>query len=264
MGAVCYNSFVMRQTIPHRLTTIERRENIRVLFACESGSRAWGFASPDSDYDVRFIYVRPMWDYLRVDPPRDVIEQPLSDDLDINGWDLFKAMGLLRKSNPPLLEWLGSPIIYTQRGDFADRVRTLADQYFSLRRCCEHYRSMAKNNWQSYIEARDVVHLKKYLYALRPMMCAQWVMRHATFPPTAFRDVCDGLDLAPDLRTAIAQFIQRKEQISEQGDGPRDALFDAYLTDILARLDERLPTIEHRDFPAAPVNALIESILRNP
>lgn len=251
----------MLQVIRQNLTELQQRENVRILYACESGSRAWGFASPDSDYDVRFIYVRPMWDYLRVVQPRDVIEQPVTDDLDVNGWDLFKAMALLRKSNPPLLEWLGSPIVYTQVPGFADRVRSLASQYFSLRSCCEHYRSMAKNNWLSYIDGRDQVRLKKYLYALRPMMCARWVIQYHTIAPTAFGDVVACLDLSSAMRDAIAAFIDRKQQISEQGNGPRDPLFDAYLTDSFTLLEEKLPTIDHRDFPAAPVDQLIESVL---
>ena len=104
----------MEKIIVQRLHEIEEREHVRILLAVESGSRAWGFASPDSDYDVRFLYVRTMTDYLRLDPVRDVIEQPINDLLDMNGWDLQKALRLLYKSNPTLFEWLKSPIVYME------------------------------------------------------------------------------------------------------------------------------------------------------
>jgi predicted nucleotidyltransferase len=87
-------------------------EDVVVLLAVESGSRAWGFSSKDSDYDARFIYLRRPEAYLSIRAPRDVIERRIVDEVDVNGWDLRKALGLLMKSNPPLLEWLQCPIIY--------------------------------------------------------------------------------------------------------------------------------------------------------
>lgn len=102
----------MRERVLEELTRLEQEHDVTVLYACESGSRAWGFASPDSDYDVRFVYVQqPDW-YLRVDEPRDVLERPLTDELDLSGWELRKTLRLLRKSNPTLLEWLDSPLVY--------------------------------------------------------------------------------------------------------------------------------------------------------
>ncbi len=102
----------MRKKIKEQLRRIEDAENIKILLAVESGSRAWGFASPDSDYDVRFVYIRSLEDYLRLDATRDVIELPIDDVLDINGWDLQKTLRLLHKSNPTLFEWFSSPIVY--------------------------------------------------------------------------------------------------------------------------------------------------------
>src|SRR5579864_2551659 len=113
------------------LHTIQAQEQVRILYACESGSRAWGFASHDSDYDVRFLYVRPQRAYLRLDPPHDVIERPIVDDLDINGWDIFKALRLLRKSNPPLLEWLFSPMVYLENTLAIEELRAIARRFYS-------------------------------------------------------------------------------------------------------------------------------------
>lgn len=120
----------MREKIQEQLRRIEESENIKILLAVESGSRAWGFASPDSDYDVRFVYIRRPEDYLRLDVVRDVIELPIDDVLDINGWDLQKTLRLLHKSNPTLFEWFSSPIVY-QKTEFADKFRELMMHYFS-------------------------------------------------------------------------------------------------------------------------------------
>lgn len=125
----------MRKKIQTQLRRIEEEENIKILLAVESGSRAWGFASPDSDYDVRFIYIRRMEDYLKLEKVQDVIELPMDDVLDMNGWDLQKTLRLLYKSNPTLFEWFSSPIVY-QETEFADKFRDLMIQYFSSKKRC--------------------------------------------------------------------------------------------------------------------------------
>ena len=136
------------------LDRVEAECNVRVLFACESGSRAWGFASRDSDYDVRFIYVhRPDW-YLSVEDRRDVIESPIADDLDVSGCELRKALRLLRKSNPPLLEWLRSPMVYRYDPAFVAQFGALATESYSPRRCFRHYLHMAYGNWRDYLRGR--------------------------------------------------------------------------------------------------------------
>ena len=111
--------------IEQRLRNIEREENVCIFYACESGSRAWGFASENSDYDVRFLYIHPTDWYLSIEERRDVIERPIVDDIDLNGWDIRKALALLRRSNPPLLEWLQSPIIYHQKLTVVEKIRSL-------------------------------------------------------------------------------------------------------------------------------------------
>ena len=161
------------ELIGTELGQIIKEEGVIILYACESGSRAWGFASPDSDYDVRFLYARPVTEYLRLTPPRDVIEIPIHDDLDIHGWDIFKCCRLLRRSNPHLIEWLGSPIVYLENGPFAEELRLAARKWFSKRACCEHYLSMALQNYTSYVEGREQVIRKKYLYVLRPLDTAR-------------------------------------------------------------------------------------------
>jgi uncharacterized protein len=118
------------QRVRDALAQVETERNVRVLFACESGSRAWGFASRDSDYDVRFLYVHRRDWYLSVEDRRDVIERPIADDLDVSGWELRKALRLLRKSNPPLFEWLKSPVVYRRDPAFAGELGALAAEFY--------------------------------------------------------------------------------------------------------------------------------------
>ena len=164
----------MKEIIVSKLNAIEYKSNVRILYACESGSRAWGFASPDSDYDVRFIYVHPREHYLSVDEQRDVIELPINDLLDINGWELRKALRLFKKSNGPLYEWLQSPVVYDQNNEFIDDLKNLMPHYFSPRANMHHYLSMAKTVFESDLAGGEV-RLKKYFYALRPILACRWI-----------------------------------------------------------------------------------------
>lgn len=148
----------MRKKIKEQLRRIEDAENIKILLAVESGSRALGFASPDSDYDVRFVYIRSLEDYLRLDAIRDVIELPIDDVLDINGWDLQKTLRLLHKSNPTLFEWFSSPIVY-KKTEFSDKFRDLMMHYFSPKKTLYHYVSMAEGNYREYLKG-DLVKAK--------------------------------------------------------------------------------------------------------
>ena len=174
----------MEKLIVSKLHEIEQMEKVRILLAVESGSRAWGFASPDSDYDVRFIYIRDKEDYLRLNTMRDVIELPIDEVLDINGWDLQKTLRLLYKSNPTLFEWFSSPIVYME-SDFADLFRRVMNDYFSSKRSLYHYISMAEGNYREYLKG-GMVKAKKYFYVLRPVLACRWVLEKQTPPPMLF------------------------------------------------------------------------------
>ena len=156
-----------------------REHGVRVLYACESGSRAWGFASPDSDYDVRFIYAHDRNYYLsvNVDSQRDVIERTVDDlNMDMAGWDLRKALYLFHKSNPPLMEWLQSPIVYRELGGLADTLRSMSTGFYSVCNASYHYFHMARDNFNKYLaKSEDDVWTKKYFYVLRPLLCVDWL-----------------------------------------------------------------------------------------
>jgi predicted nucleotidyltransferase len=174
------------------LVDIEAEHDVTVLYACESGSRGWGFASPDSDYDVRFLYVHRLPWYLAVEPKRDVIELPISDELDVGGWELRKALRLLRRANPVLLEWLDSPVVYREDTALTAGIRDLATHWFSPLRGRYHYLAMARRNFREHLQG-DSVRLKKYLYVLRPLLAAQWIERGLGQPPMRFADLAERL-----------------------------------------------------------------------
>jgi len=233
----------IRKTIGEQLERLEREENVRVLYACESGSRAWGFPSQDSDYDVRFVYVRePEW-YLSIYDKRDVIERPISDSLDISGWDLRKALNLYRKSNPPLLEWLQSPIQYAERYTVAEQLRAISPLTFSPKSCMYHYLNMARGNYRTYLQG-DQVKIKKYFYVLRPVLACEWIERYGDMPPMAFDVLADRL-LPKDgeLWRTVQQLLDRKKAGEELDYEPRLAVVNDYLEERLEQL-ERSATLQ--------------------
>lgn len=210
----------MRAVVMENLAAIERTHDVKVLFACESGSRGWGFASPDSDYDVRFVYVNRLSWYLTVEPGRDVIEQPISGELDINGWDLRKTLQLLRESNPTLLEWLRSPIVYQQEAPWTERLRQLAEDGFSPVRGYHHYVSMAKKNLREHLYG-DVVRYKKYLYVLRPLLAARWIREGRGAPPMRFAELASQILTDRAVLDDVNALLEVKMRAGEAATSPR-------------------------------------------
>jgi predicted nucleotidyltransferase len=204
----------MKQEIDKQIEAIEQGHDVRVLYACESGSRAWGFASPDSDYDVRFIYIQPRNNYLSIYDRRDVIELPVNEILDVNGWDIRKSLQLFLKSNAPLYEWLQSPIVYKEETAFAAELRNLMPVYFSHRAGCHHYLSMTRNTFENDLQG-DEVKLKKYFYALRPALACLWILEKQTVPPMEFGEL---RTLVTDARwnQAVDELLEQKKGAGEK------------------------------------------------
>jgi predicted nucleotidyltransferase len=218
-----------QKQILEELKKIENEEQVRILYACESGSRAWGFPSKDSDYDVRFLYVRPIEWYLSIFDKRDVIERPIHDMLDINGWDLRKALNLFRKSNPPLLEWLQSPIQYYENYSVAEQLRKLLSSAFSPKSCMYHYLNMAKGNFREYLQG-DQVKIKKYFYVLRPILGCMWIEERNNMPPMEFERLVDELLPADSkLRSEIARLLKRKKSGEELDLEPKITVINDFI-----------------------------------
>lgn len=255
----------IRDEILLRLQRAEREHDVRILLAVESGSRAWGFASPNSDYDVRFIYARRAADYIAVDleERRDVIEYPIVDEIDLNGWDIRKALRLFWKSNPAFVEWIQSPIVYMKRGAFADGARALLPQVYNRLRGIHHYRSMARTTYRSHLEAAEVP-LKKYFYALRPLLAIRWIEAHDAPPPIEFERLLPTLAGQPALLDDIAALLAAKRVALEKGLTPAMPRLNAFIESELERLAQ--PVADTGDAAGAldALNALLHATLAEP
>ena len=210
--------------ILENLDQIERRYGVRILLAVESGSRAWGFASPDSDYDVRFIYLQKARDYLRIEPAKDVIEWQLDEVLDINGWDLRKALYAMGKGNPNILEWTASPIVYRKAPEW-ERIAALTGTCFSEKAALHHYYGIAGHTLKSYL-SEDRVKYKKYFYALRPLLCCRWIRHFHEAPPVEFERLLTLFEtgeegLTRKLYASIEDLLAKKAVTEEKDLNPQ-------------------------------------------
>jgi uncharacterized protein len=241
------------------LTQLEEDRHVRVLFAIESGSRAWGFASPDSDYDVRFVYVHERDWYLSVEDGRDVLE--LTDgELDVSGWELRKALRLMRKSNPALLEWLHSPLVYREDRSFTHELRSLARSCCSKERCFQHYFHMARGHWQKYLQA-DAVRLKKYLYVLRPLLACRWLEQGRGVVPVLFSTLVNAVLPEQDVRLALGNLLVKKQASRECDAMPPDPVLHRFVERELARLQPVSVSLDPgAETELEPLNRLFQSV----
>ncbi|QEC77674.1 nucleotidyltransferase domain-containing protein [Mucilaginibacter ginsenosidivorax] len=250
----------MKQTILQKLLELEQSENIKILYACESGSRAWGFASPDSDFDVRFIYSRPANDYLSIIEMPDVVGLPVNEVLDIGGWDLKKTLKLFMKSNAPLYEWLQSPIVYRQDDAFADELRSLMPGYFSLRSAGNHYLSMAHNTLRDDLQGEEVK-LKRYFYALRPALACRWIVEKQTVPPMEFEKL-RVLLTDNKIQAAINGLLAKKQMADEKAMIKSVDLLNEWLADTLNSCKAQLQQFTSEQQPAQPLNEVFRRYIQ--
>lgn len=230
MTTLAYDAVIdpkRRLEIETKIAGIEEGNQVKVLFAIESGSRAWGFPSPDSDYDVRFVYAHKPDSYLSIFDRRDVIELPIEGDLDINGWDIRKALSLLLKPNPVLLEWLSSPIKYKWDDGVCKSLVDFANEVVVPRECIPHYYHLARRQWLRNIEGETSVNLKKYFYVLRPALAIRWArLNPGTLPPMNFQQLVAGVGIEGALQSKIGELLRAKAKASEVGTGRRIAALD--------------------------------------
>lgn len=204
------------------LDTIEREQQVCIPLAIESGSRAWGFPSPDSDYDCRFIYVRSQDAYLSLWPERDVIETPLIGDLDVNGWDLGKALKLMLKGNAVIIEWLQSPVIYQGETRFRDEFLTLTRRLANRTLIGRHYLHLGERQRQTYFGDGKQVALKKLFYALRPAATLRWMRMHESeiIAPMHFPTLMAECAPPNDVDALVKELLEKKAETRELGKGP--------------------------------------------
>ena len=251
----------IEKEINEKLDEIEQKENVRVLHAIESGSRAWGFASPDSDYDVRFVYVRKKEDYLRLYEPRDVIEWQLDEVLDINGWDLRKALKQFARGNATLFEWSGSPIVYRTTPEWK-KITAAAEKYFSEKSAVYHYYGTANKTYNEYLTG-DKVRYKKYFYALRPLLASMYIEEKHSVPPVLFDELLK-LNLSEELRTAIDELLEIKKRTTEKEENPQLPVIKKFIETEIEKQKEiadKMPDDHNSDLTA--LDSLFFEMLEN-
>lgn len=254
-----------RSLIESRLASISAEHQITIIHACESGSRAWGFPSPDSDYDVRFIYLHPWRWYLSLEEGRDVIDLPIEDSsaglLDLGGWELRKTLRLLTKSNPVIWEWLQSPIGYARQSTHQlPDSRNVLDPFFSPIAACHHYLSICRNTMQQALHGSHVK-IKKYFYMLRPLLAAAWIERYRSVPPMELTRLLPLLDERPEIKNGIVELQERKQHIDEQIPIARLAMLDDFLSVELARLQEAAKSLPAANGDKAALERLFQQCL---
>ena len=253
----------VRIEIVRRLKSVEKEHGVRILFAIESGSRAWGFASQNSDYDVRFIYMRePQW-YQAVDleERRDVIEYPIVDDIDLNGWDVRKALRLYWKSNPAFVEWLQSPITYLEQSTFRADALNVLPAIYSPVKGIYHYRSMAKTNYRGYL-CGPTVRLKKYFYVLRPLLAARWLANTGGAAPIEFEKLLTLLHGEPIVLTEVLKLLEQKRNAPELGLAPAVPALNAFIEAELSEEQFDAPKKSHSPEVVGLLNTLFHNALR--
>jgi predicted nucleotidyltransferase len=241
------------------LKNLEQERKIKILYAVESGSRAWGFASVNSDWDVRFIYVHDYDWYLSIEEKKDNIEIMLPDDIDLAGWELKKALLLFRKSNPPLLEWLRSPIVYEESLSTAQQLRDTVKIYFNPKSCLYHYLHMARGNYEAYFKD-ELVRLKKYFYVLRPLLACCWIEKKTEMAPIEFEILLDNEIETLDLKSEITLLLEKKKNGEELDKGERIKIIDEF---IINKIEHFTKYLEGFDYKNAPGFSELNEIFRN-
>ncbi|MEO9822925.1 MAG: nucleotidyltransferase domain-containing protein [Paracoccaceae bacterium] len=208
----------MRTVILERIKQIEVEENARIILAVESGSRAWGFHSPDSDYDVRFIYTRTREWHYRLGKKSDVIERPIDDELDLSGWELSKTLTLTLGSNAVVAEWLQSPIVYYADPNAVAALTDFARTALDRKSVTWHYVNLAQRHYDRLLDKDGQVRIKRYFYVLRPVLALRWMrLANSAMPPMHMDALRDGSQLSTELSDALDTLTEQKMAAKEQG-----------------------------------------------
>lgn len=227
----------MEERICERLKEIEAERGFQIIYACESGSRAWGFASEDSDYDVRFIYHWAANDYLSIHSPTDQVDLGVdAENLDFSGWDLRKSLPLFRKSNGSLMEWLHSPVVYFEDGEIMQAWRALVSDYFVPKATSVHYLGLSRKMWLGSIE-KDQITAKKYLYILRSLLSTRYIVENLSPVPVKFADTMAAIELDSHVVSAIEAMIAEKANQNEADEIARVPVLDQFIETERERLE---------------------------
>lgn len=251
----------VEELVLFKIKEIEEEEHVKVLHVIESGSRAWGFASPDSDYDVRFIYMRDEDFYLSLRETKDFIDWELNEVLDINGWDLKKVLQHFHKSNATLFEWGNSPVVYYTTDLWKNLYSGVAQKYFACKSALYHYYGTANKNYHEHL-MEDMVKYKKYFYVLRPILACKWIEEKKCPPPVLFDELVNAV-LEDDMKDAVKDLLTRKVKMSEADKAPKIEKINQYIEEKLAYYKVLADSMaDDRNPDWAPLEAEFRRILK--
>ncbi|MCP4442340.1 MAG: nucleotidyltransferase domain-containing protein [Aureispira sp.] len=249
------------KTVQQKLKELEQKYNITILYSCESGSRAWGFASPDSDWDVRFIYSYPKDYYLSIDSHEETLNFEIDEnDLDLAGWEIRKVLRLFRSSNATPYEWLQSPIHYMERFDFVNRLWQLRTEYFRPRATAHHYLGLTKKSHKTGLQG-EKFNIKKYFYVLRPLLAAWWIIEHKEAPPMEFVPLLALIKDQPDVYKAILELTERKKQANESDYIAPVPIIEQFITTTMEYCATHVGALPLDITPSDNLNALFRNLL---
>ena len=244
------------------LYKVECEHSLNVIYGLESGSRAWGFESQNSDYDVRFLYVRPIDWYLCIEKRDDVLELGTSREIDLSGWDLRKALLFLRQSHPVLLEWLRSPVVYIEQSVVVQRMREIGDEFFAPRASVHHYIGWAERILHRYFQHSDLA-AKRYFYVMRPILCCCWIQAIGGQPPLRMQELITAIEMPTEAKLAIENLIKRKQAGYELDSVGRIQILDQYISETLPQIKDFLVTLPKPEYvPFEFLNPLFHQALK--
>ncbi|MEO0470078.1 MAG: nucleotidyltransferase domain-containing protein [Bacteroidota bacterium] len=239
--------------IQRRLDEVVEKKGIRILYACESGSRGWGFHSPDSDYDVRFVYVHERDWYFSLQERSDNIDMVITDDLDLNGWDLRKFLKLAARSNATPFEWLQSPTVYRQETDFQAEAFAAIAPYFEPKHLLNHYLGIARSSIEKGLQGEQF-NIKKYFYVLRPLLAAQWIVVHKSIPPMEFAPLRSVIT-DQQVQAEVEGLLEKKRLAKEKSLIPVQPVIQAFITEQMQYCQEQAASFSVEKKELDPLNA---------
>ncbi len=243
------------------LRKIESEYSLNVIYGLESGSRAWGFESQNSDYDVRFLYIRPVDWYLCIEKRSDVLELGTSCDIDLSGWDLRKSLLFLRQSHPVLLEWLRSPVVYIEQSEVVQRMREIGEEFFAPRASVHHYIGWAERTLHRYFQPSDLA-AKRYFYVMRPILCCRWIQTIGGQPPLRMQALLAAIEMPAEAKLAVGDLIDRKQAGYELDSVGRVPILDQYIFETIPQIKEFLITLPKPEYaPFEILNPLFHQVL---
>jgi predicted nucleotidyltransferase len=252
----------METKIKDKLKELEQKHQVKVLYACETGSRAWGFPSPDSDYDVRMIYMHDIDWYLSLSDKKDTIEF-MSDDgeLDVTGWDIKKCLKLMWKSNGALLERVQSPVVYREEKDISSLLKDYSEMCFAPISTMHHYLGMAKNSFEE-VDGKDEIKLKKLFYALRATLACKWILEKDSVPPIVFMTMVNELSFDQNLKDKIVNLIGLKSGKTERYIHPAEKDLNAFITNELMKASAAFEGLAGRKQREVDLDSLFKQIVK--